>query len=119
MNGERVDAACKFPGKRRINHAVALDPGLSFEGVSHDIDPEVSLAAFAVPGMALVLVRFILYLETLGRKSLVQLLRYGVGGSHAAGVKRRRRAGQWWRIVASYRCPVWKRSSAKAHSVRS
>jgi hypothetical protein len=42
-----------------------------------------------------VLVRFILHLEALGRKSLGQLLRYGVAGSHAARVKRRQRAGQW------------------------
>jgi hypothetical protein len=101
VNGERVHAAYKFPGKRRINHAVALDPGLSFEGVSHDIDPEMGLPAFPVPGMAFMLVRFILHLEALGRKSLGQLLRDGIGGSHAARVKRRRRAGQWqesWRI---------------------
>jgi hypothetical protein len=34
--------------------------------------------------MAFVLVRFILHLEALGRKSLGQLLCDGVGGSHAA-----------------------------------
>jgi hypothetical protein len=95
MNGKRVDAAGEFPGERCIYHAMALDSGLSFEGVSHDIHPEMGLAAFAVPGMAFVLVRFILHLEALGRKSLGQLLRDGIGGSHAARVKRRRRAGQW------------------------
>jgi hypothetical protein len=95
MNGERVHAAGEFPGKRRIYHAMALDPGLTFERVSHNINSEVGLPAFPMSGMAFVLVRFILHLEALGRESLGQLIRDDIGGSHAARVKRRRRAGQW------------------------
>jgi len=61
---------------------MTLDPGLTFEGLSHDIDPVMSLSAFPVPGMACMLVRFILHLEALGRESLGQLLCDGIGGSH-------------------------------------
>jgi hypothetical protein len=43
----------------------------------------MSLPAFPVPGMACMLVRFILHLEALGRESLGQLLCDGIGGSHA------------------------------------
>jgi hypothetical protein len=82
MNGERVYAGCQFIRKCCINHAMALDPVLSFEGLSHDIDPVMSLPAFPVPGMACMLVRFILHLEALGRESLGQLPRDGIGGSH-------------------------------------
>ena len=64
----------QVPRKSPINHAMAFDPGLSFEGIRHDIDPEMGLPAFAVPGMAFVLVRFILHLEALGCESLGQLL---------------------------------------------
>ena len=53
MNGERVDGARQFRGKRRINHAVALDPALPFEGGRHDINPEMRLAAGPMAGMAL------------------------------------------------------------------
>src|SRR5665213_2137633 len=61
---------------------MTLDPGLTFEGLSHDIDPVMSLSAFPVPGMACMLVRFILHLEALGCESLGQLLCDGIGGSH-------------------------------------
>ena len=95
MDGKRVHAAGKFPRKRRINHAVALNPGLPFERVSHDINPEMGLPAWPVPSMARMLVRFILHLEALGLESLGQLPRDEIGGLHAARVKRRQPAGQW------------------------
>ena len=53
---------------------MAFDPGLSFEHVRHDIDPEMGLPARPVPGMAFVLVQFVHHIEALGRKSLGQLL---------------------------------------------
>jgi hypothetical protein len=82
MNGECVNAGRQLIRKCCINHAVALDPGLTFEDFSHNIDPVMSLPAFPVPGMACMLVRFILNLEALGRESLGQLLCDGIGGSH-------------------------------------
>ena len=83
MNGERVHAGRQLIRKNPVNHAMALDAGLTFERRRHDIDPEMRLAAPPVPGMALVLVGFILHLEALGRESLGQLLSDEIDGSHA------------------------------------
>jgi hypothetical protein len=47
-----MDGACEFRRQRRINHAVAFDPALPFEGFRHNIQPEVRLAARPVAGMA-------------------------------------------------------------------
>ena len=52
VEGERMHGACKFRGERRINHAVALDAALPFEGVRHNINPEMRLAAGMVAGVA-------------------------------------------------------------------
>ena len=54
VDGQRVHAAGEFPGQRLVDHAVALKPGLPFEGVRHNIDPVMGLAARPVPGMAFV-----------------------------------------------------------------
>jgi hypothetical protein len=51
-NRQRVNGACEFRGERRVNHAVALDPALPFEGIRYNIDPEMRLAAGPVAGMA-------------------------------------------------------------------
>ena len=52
LKRERVDASGQFRRQQLINHAMALDPALSFEGGRHDIDPEMRLAARSVAGMA-------------------------------------------------------------------
>ena len=52
LDRQRMHAARKFRGKRRINHAVTLDPALSFEGGRHNIHSEMCLAAGPVAGMA-------------------------------------------------------------------
>jgi hypothetical protein len=83
MNGERVHAAGQLTGKRLVDHTVALDPGLPFEDVSHDIDSEMGLPAGPMPGMAFMLVRFIHNLEALGAESLGQFIRDGIDGPHA------------------------------------
>jgi hypothetical protein len=84
VDGEGVHGARKLSRKFTIYHAMALDPGLTFERLRHDIDPEMSLPARPVPGMALVLVGFVLHLEALGAESLGQFLCDEIGGSHAA-----------------------------------
>ena len=53
LDRQRVHGAGEFRRQRRINHAVALDPALPFEGRRHNIDPEVRLAARPVAGVAL------------------------------------------------------------------
>ena len=54
-----MHAARKFGRKRRIDHAVALDPGPSAEGFRHNINPEMRLPAWPVSRMPLMLVGFI------------------------------------------------------------
>ena len=82
MDGERVDAFGELARQRLVDHAMALDPALPFEGLSHDINPEMGLAARPVPGMALMLVGFIDHAQAFRCESLRQLLRDDVGGSH-------------------------------------
>ena len=50
-----MHAAGELIGKRRIDHAVALDPVSSLERVRHDMDPEMGLAARPASGVASVL----------------------------------------------------------------
>jgi hypothetical protein len=87
VNGKGMNAAREFGCKRFIYHAVPLQPGLSFEQVRHNINAEVSLSARPVPGMALMLVRFIQNLKALRRESLGQLLCDQIGGSHAGPLR--------------------------------
>jgi hypothetical protein len=112
VDGKRMHATGEFGRKRLINHAVTLDPGLSLERIRHDIDPEVSLPARPVPGMTLVLVRFINHFEALRHESLGQLLCDEIGGSHIA------RLGERGLAVNGHK-QVLKASPAKAHNVRS
>ena len=84
MDGERVHASGQLARQCLINHAMAFEPGLPFERLRHDIDPEMSLPARPVPGMAFVLVGFVLHVKALRGESLGQLLCDDIGGSHAA-----------------------------------
>ena len=54
LDRERVHGSPEFRVQGRIDHAMAFDPALPFEGRRHDIDPEMRLAARPVAGMALV-----------------------------------------------------------------
>ena len=72
MDRQRVHAAGKLGGKRRVDHAVTLEPALPAERFRHDIKPVVGLAARAGAGMAGVLVGLVLDPQTLGRESLLQ-----------------------------------------------
>jgi hypothetical protein len=69
MDGERVDAFGELARQRLVDDAMALDPALPFEDLSHDIDPEMGLAAWPVPGMTLMLVGFIDHPQALGGES--------------------------------------------------
>jgi hypothetical protein len=68
MDCERMDGARKLVRKAGIDHAMALDPGLSAEGLRHDIDPEVGFPAWPVTRMALVLMRLVEDAQALGRE---------------------------------------------------
>jgi hypothetical protein len=95
MDGERVNTARKFIRKATVDHTVALQPGLPFEGLRHDINAEMRLPARAVPGMAFMLVGFVHHFDALRRESLGQLLCDQIGRLHASRLKDGRRAGQW------------------------
>ena len=55
VDRERMHAAGELIRKRRIDHAVALDPVFSPERIRHDMDPEMGLAARPASGVAGVL----------------------------------------------------------------
>src|SRR4051794_22399774 len=52
-DGQRMHLAGQLRRKRGVNHPVALDTALPFEGLRHNIYPKVRLAARPVAGMAL------------------------------------------------------------------
>jgi hypothetical protein len=95
MNRKRVHGACEFVRKRRINQAVALDPALPFEGVGHDINTEMRLAAGPMAGMALVQVRFVLNLEAFRCESFAQLIGDSLSDVHPGGNTSIRFFRQW------------------------
>ena len=92
MNGKRVHAACKFASECRIDHAVALEPGLPAKGFRHNIKSEMRLAAGPVAGMAFVPVRFILDVKALGCESVAQLFHDQIACVHRGWLNRRTRS---------------------------
>jgi hypothetical protein len=66
---------------------VTLDPALPLEGLRHNIDTEVRLAAWPVAGMALMQMGLILNLEAFGKESLAQLICDSLSGRHVAELK--------------------------------
>jgi hypothetical protein len=82
MNGERMDAALELVGERRIDHAVAFEPGLSAERLRYNIEAEVRLAPRTMPGMSLVQMGFVFDMQALGRESRNKLGCYDVLHSH-------------------------------------
>src|SRR5438132_11937211 len=86
VDGQRMYAARKFGGEHRIDHAVALDPALSAEGLRHDINPEVGLAARPMSGMALVPLGLVDDPQAFGPESFGQLPCDGVRDVHGPGL---------------------------------
>src|ERR1700712_5538181 len=82
---QRVHGSPEFRLQRRIDHAMAFDPALPFEGRRHNIEPEMRLAARPVPGMALMQMRFVDNVEAFGHESFTQLLYDIVFGAHDGG----------------------------------
>jgi hypothetical protein len=98
MDGEGVDAVLKFIDKGRVDHAVALEPALSAKRFRHDINPEMGLSAFPVPGMPGVLVGFIHHLDALGRERRTQLFRDDIARCHRGAHSAR---GGWRSTVSA------------------
>ena len=82
MDGEGVHAARKLVGQGGIDHAMALEPGLPPQRLSHDIDPEMCLSTRPVAGMARMVFGFVDHPQALGIESFGQLPYDVVGDAH-------------------------------------
>jgi hypothetical protein len=65
-----VQAALEDRAEAVVDEPVTLDAALAFEGRRHDINAEVSFAAFPPPGVAVMQVRFVRHLEVRRLKPL-------------------------------------------------
>ena len=94
VNRERVDAAGELTGKLFVDHSVALEPALPAERLRHDIYPEMSLPALAMPSMPGVLVGFVHHVEACGSESVGQLLHDEIARCHGVRIAAVGLAGQ-------------------------
>ena len=76
----------KLTRERRVYHAMTLDPALPLEGLRHNINPEMRLAARPVAGMALMQMGFVLDLEAFRNESFAQLVCDNLPGCHGAAL---------------------------------
>ena len=74
MYGERVDTRFEFVGEGVVNHAMACDPALSLERVSHNIDPKMRFSARPMSGVAFMLMGFVEHLQASWSEGLSELL---------------------------------------------
>jgi hypothetical protein len=70
----------------RIYHAMTLDPALPFEGLRHNINPEMRLAARPVARVALMQMGFVLNLDAFWKESFAQLVCDSLLGGHVAAL---------------------------------
>ncbi len=94
MDGERMHAALELGDKGFVDHAVALEPALPAERLSHDVYPEMRFPALAMPGVPGVLVGFVHHLEPRGVESPGQLFRDAITPGHGLGITGSEPAGQ-------------------------
>jgi hypothetical protein len=74
MYGERVDTRFELVGEGVVNHAMARDPALPLERVSHNINPEMRFSARPMSGVTFMLMRFVEHLQASRSKGLSELL---------------------------------------------
>ncbi len=74
MYGERVDTRFEFVGEGVVNHAMACDPALPLERVSHNIDPKMRFSARPMSGVAFMLMGFVEHLQASWSEGLSELL---------------------------------------------
>jgi len=63
VDRKRMHTASELMRKRLVDHAVALDPALSFECSRHNMYSEMAFPARPMARMSLVLMRLIRHLE--------------------------------------------------------
>jgi len=69
-----MHASTELARESFVNHAVALDSGLSLERIRHNMHPEMALAPGAMTGMPLMQVGFVDHLEAVRGEGLGQLV---------------------------------------------
>ena len=89
VDRKRVHTACELVRKRLVDHAVTLDPALSFECSRHDMDSEMGFSARPMAGMSLVSMGLIRHREVQWAESLGQLLRDHIAHWHAPRIPAR------------------------------
>src|SRR4051812_49222361 len=95
LDRQRMHPPREFHRQRRVNHAMAFDPALPFEGFRHNIEPEMRFAVRPVAGMAFMKMRFIDDIDAFRRESFAQLVcdsvlhGHGGGNTHPAAVRQR------------------------------
>jgi hypothetical protein len=80
--GKRMNTGFELVGEGLINHAMASDPALPSERVSHDINPEMRFSARPMSGVAFMLMGFVEDLQSYGSEGLGQLPRNGFLHTH-------------------------------------
>ena len=73
MKRECVNGTGQFGRQRRVYHAMTIDPALPFEGLRHDIDPEMGFAARSVACVPFMQMRLIDDIEAFRCESIAQL----------------------------------------------
>jgi hypothetical protein len=74
MDCECMDGAGQFRRQQRIYHAMAVDAGLPFERLRHDINPEMRFAARPVASVPFMQMGLIRNVEAFRRESFAQLI---------------------------------------------
>jgi len=115
MDRKRVHPACELVRQRFVDHAVALDPALSFECARHNMYSEMGFPARPMARMSLVLVRLIHHREAHWAESLGQLLRDHIADRHAPRILATRGVVN---VVASTQCMVALSSLASCLALR-
>jgi hypothetical protein len=73
MERECVNGTGQFSCQHRVYHAVTIDPALPFEGLRHDIDPEMGFAVGSVACVSFMQMGFVDDIEAFRRESITQL----------------------------------------------
>ena len=87
LDGKRMHAPLELVEKRFIDHAMALDSALPLEGICHDMDVEMTLAARPMARMPLMEMGIISHLEACGGKGRSQFLRDQIARAHRLPIR--------------------------------
>jgi hypothetical protein len=95
VNRQCMDALFEFLGENAVDHAVPFDAALSIEGLGHDMNPEMCLAAWPPSCVSLVLRGLIHHLHMERGESLDQLFSDVIAYVHKTRLLVSRAVRQW------------------------